>query len=115
MFVTDKPTRIGVLPYGYADGFLRSLSNKCSLYTKEGPAKLRGKICMDMCMIDITDMPTVDVGSEVEIFGENNSVDDLAEKAGTIPYELTCAVSKRVPRVYYRNGEEIERELMLRF
>ncbi len=114
-FVTDKTTRIGVLPYGYADGFLRSLSNNCSLITKEGPAKLRGKICMDMCMIDITDMPTVDVGSEVEIFGENNSVDDLAEKAGTIPYELTCAVSKRVPRVYYRNGEEIERELMLRF
>ena len=114
-YVTDKTTRIGVLPYGYADGFLRSLSNNCSLITKEGPAKLRGKICMDMCMIDITDMPSVDVGSEVEIFGENNSVDDLAALAGTIPYELTCAVSKRVPRVYYRNGEEIERELMLRF
>ena len=114
MFVTDKTTRIGVLPYGYADGFLRSLSNKCSLYTKEGPAKLRGKICMDMCMIDITDMPTVDVGSEVEIFGEKNSIDELAELAGTIPYELTCAVSKRVPRIYIRNGEVVEKELMLR-
>ncbi|MBE5910204.1 alanine racemase [Pseudobutyrivibrio sp.] len=114
IFVTDKTTRIGVLPYGYADGFLRCLSNKCSLYTKEGPAKLRGKICMDMCMIDITDMPTVDVGSEVEIFGEKNSIDELAAIADTIPYELTCAVSKRVPRVYYRNGEVIEKELMLR-
>ncbi len=114
-YVTDSVTRIGVLPYGYADGFLRSLSNKCYLYTKEGPAKLRGKICMDMCMIDVTDMPEVEVGSEVEIFGEKNSVDVLAELAGTIPYELTCAVSKRVPRIYYRNGEEIERELMLRF
>lgn len=113
-YTTDKTTRVGVLPYGYADGFLRSLSNKCSLITKEGPAKLRGKICMDMCMIDITDMPTVDVGSEVEIFGEKNSVDELAECAGTISYELTCAVSKRVPRVYYRNGVEVERELMLR-
>jgi alanine racemase len=113
-FVTEGTTRIGVLPYGYADGFFRSLSNKCSLYTKEGPAKLRGKICMDMCMIDITDMPTVDVGSEVEIFGEKNSIDELAECAGTIPYELTCAVSKRVPRVYYKNGEVVERELMLR-
>lgn len=69
---------------------------------------------MDMCMIDITDMPSVDVGSEVEIFGENNSIDELAAIAGTIPYELTCAVSKRVPRVYYRNGEIIEKELMLR-
>ncbi|SFQ16951.1 alanine racemase [Lachnospiraceae bacterium XBB1006] len=114
VFVTDKTTRIGVLPYGYADGFLRSLSNRCSLYTKEGPAKLRGKICMDMCMIDITDMMTVDVGSEVEIFGEKNSIDTLAELAGTIPYELTCAVSKRVPRVYYRNGAVIDKELMLR-
>ena len=114
-YVTEDTTRIGVLPYGYADGFLRSLSNKCSLYTKEGPAKLRGKICMDMCMIDITNMPTVDVGSEVEIFGEKNSIDDLAECAGTIPYELTCAVSKRVPRVYYQNGEVVEKELMLRF
>ncbi|MBO6130276.1 MAG: alanine racemase [Pseudobutyrivibrio sp.] len=113
-FVTEKTTRIGVLPYGYADGFLRSLSNKCSLYTKEGPAKLRGKICMDMCMIDITDMPSVDVGSEVEIFGKKNSIDELSEAAGTIPYELTCAVSKRVPRVYYKKGEVVEKELMLR-
>ena len=113
-FVTEKTTRIGVLPYGYADGFLRSLSNKCSLYTKEGPAKLRGKICMDMCMIDITDMPSVDVGSEVEIFGKKNSIDELSEAAGTIPYELTCAVSKRVPRIYYKKGEVVEKELMLR-
>ncbi|MCR5580924.1 MAG: alanine racemase [Pseudobutyrivibrio sp.] len=114
IYVTDKTTRMGVVPYGYADGFLRCLSNKCSLYTKEGPAKQRGKICMDMCMIDLTDMPSVDVGSEVEIFGENSSIDDLAALAGTIPYELTCAVSKRVPRVYFRQGKEIERELMLR-
>jgi len=114
IFVTDKPTRIGVVPYGYADGFLRSLSNRCSLYTKEGPAKLRGKICMDMSMIDITDMPSVDVGSEVEIFGERNSIDELASIAQTIPYELTCAVSKRVPRLYYKSGQVIERELMLR-
>lgn len=115
IYVTDKKTRIGVLPYGYADGFLRSLSNKCSLYTKEGPAHLRGKICMDMCMIDITDMMTVDVGSEVEVFGEKNSIDELAAIAGTIPYELTCAVSKRVPRMYIKGGKVIEKELMLRF
>ena len=114
IYVTDKNTRIGVVPYGYADGFLRCLSNKCSLYTDHGPAKQRGKICMDMCMIDITDMPEVNVGSEVEIFGDRNSIDDMASLAGTIPYELTCAVSKRVPRVYYRHGQEIERELMLR-
>ena len=114
IYVTDKTTRIGVLPYGYADGFLRSLSNKCSVMTEAGEASLRGKICMDMCMIDITDMPEVGVGSEVEIFGERNSIDTLSKIAGTIPYELTCAVSKRVPRYYYRNGQLIEKELMLR-
>lgn len=114
IFETEKTTRIGVLPYGYADGFFRSLSNKCSLYTEEGFAPLRGKICMDMCMLDLSDKPGVDVGSEIEIFGENSSIDTLANIAGTIPYELTCAVSKRVPRVYIKDGKAYERELLLR-
>lgn len=114
VFVTDKTTRIGVLPYGYADGFFRSLSNKCELYTEEGPAKLRGKICMDMCMLDLTGKDKVDVGSEIEIFGKNNSLDEMAALAGTIPYELTCAVSKRVPREYIEDGKVINRELLLR-
>ena len=82
--------------------------------TKQGLAPQRGKICMDMCMIDITDKPEVDVGSEVEIFGKSNSLNELSEIAGTIPYELTCAVSKRVPRSYYSKGKLIEKELMLR-
>ena len=114
IYKTDKTTRIGVVPYGYADGFFRCLSNRVSLYTKEGPAPQRGKICMDIYMIDITNIPDIDVGSEVEVFGAHNSVDELATLAGTIPYELTCCVNKRVPRVYYRNGEVIERELLLR-
>lgn len=114
IYVTDKTTRIGVLPYGYADGFFRCLSNKCSLMTADGPAPVRGKICMDMCMIDITDMMNVEVGSEVEIFGENNPIETLCDIAGTIPYEITCAVSKRVPRKYIEDGEVIEQELMLR-
>ena len=115
IFKTERRTRMGVVPYGYADGFFRSLSNKCSLMTAEGSAPQRGKICMDMCMIDLTELPGVEVGDEVEIFGKRNSVETLAAAAGTIPYELTCAVSRRVPRVYFKNGREIERELMLRF
>ncbi len=114
IFKTEKRTRVGVLPYGYADGFFRILSNRCSLMTKEGKANQLGKICMDMCMIDITDMMTVDVGSEVEVFGKHNSINEMAELAGTIPYELTCAVSKRVPRVYYDHDKIIEKELLLR-
>ncbi len=114
IFKTDRTTRVGVLPYGYADGFFRSLSNKCSLMTSAGPARQLGKICMDMCMIDVTQMQGVGVGSEIEVFGPHNPIEELAAIAGTIPYELTCAVSKRVPRSYIKDGKIIERELLLR-
>lgn len=114
IFKTDRTTRVGVLPYGYADGFFRSLSNKCSLMTSAGPARQLGKICMDMCMIDVTQMQGVGVGSEIEVFGPHNPIEELAGIAGTIPYELTCAVSKRVPRSYIRDGKVIEKELLLR-
>ena len=115
MFRTSAPTRIGVIPYGYADGFFRCLSNRCSIMTSYGPAPQRGRICMDMSMIDLSKLPDVGVGDEVEIFGPHNPVETLARLAGTIPYELVCAVSKRVPRVYFKNGVEIDRELLLRF
>ena len=115
LFTTSEPTRIGVIPYGYADGFFRCLSNRCSIMTADGPAPQRGRICMDMSMIDLSELPNVGVGDEVEIFGPDNPVETLAQLAGTIPYELTCAVSKRVPRVYFKNGREIDRELMMRF
>ncbi len=114
IYKTTDQTRVGVVPYGYADGFFRCLSNKYSLMTEDGPARVLGKICMDMCMIDLTNKPDVDVGSEVEIFGNNNSIDGMAAMAGTIPYELTCAVSKRVPRTYIEDGKIIDKELMLR-
>lgn len=114
LFRTQRRTRVGVLPIGYADGFFRSLSNGFSVATAGGPAPILGRICMDMCMIDLTDLPGVGVGDEVEIYGPRNSVNAAARLAGTIPYELTCAVSKRVPRVYYRGGQEVARELLLR-
>ena len=115
IYTCDQTTRIGVVPYGYADGFFRTLSNRCSLYTGEGLCPQRGKICMDMCMIDLTGKNSVDVGSEVEIFGSHQPVEVLADLAGTIPYEIVCAVSKRVPRYYLENGNVVEKELMLRF
>ena len=114
IYKTDKKTRMGVVPYGYADGYFRCLSNRYELMTSEGLVPQRGKICMDMCMIDLTDKMGVDVGSEVEIFGDNNPIEKMAELAGTIPYELTCAVSKRVTRIYMQDGKVVEKELMLR-
>ena len=113
-FTTDRPTRVGVLPIGYADGFMRALSGKWSVWTPYGLAPVIGRICMDMCMIDLTDLPQVREGNEVEIFGIHNSVVDAARIAGTVPYEVLCSVSRRVPRAYYRNGTQIYHELLLR-
>lgn len=112
-FRTAERTRIGVLPIGYADGFFRGLSNRASVLTKQGSAPIRGRICMDMCMVDLTELPDVHVGDAVEIFGQRQRVDDLASLLGTIPYELTCAVSKRVPRLYLEGGAVVERSLRL--
>ena len=99
-FVTKRHTRMGVLAIGYADGLPRVLSNKCSFAVAGGFAPQRGSICMDMCMLDLTELPQAAVGDEVEIFGQHNDIEALAKEAGTISYELLCAVSKRVPRVY---------------
>lgn len=113
-FRTGRPSRIGVLPIGYADGFHRVLSNQWQVWTPYGTAPVAGRICMDMCMIDLTGLPQVGEGDEVEIFGPHNSVNEAAKLAGTISYELTCAVSKRVPRIYKKDGQETARELLLR-
>ena len=99
-FTTARRTRMGVLGIGYADGLPRLISNKCSFAAPGGFAPQRGSICMDMCMVDLTDLPDTHVGSEVEIFGPANDLCTLSDAAQTIPYELLCAVSKRVPRVY---------------
>ncbi len=113
-YVTDKVTRVGVLPIGYADGYHRCLSNKWNVMTADGPARQIGRICMDMCMVDLTACPNVDVDSEIEIFGKGNPIDHMAEVAGTISYELTCSISKRVPRKYISSGTVVDEELMLR-
>lgn len=110
---TQAKARIGVLPIGYADGLFRGLSNCLSVVAAGGQAPIRGRICMDMTMIDLTDLPEVEVGDEVELFGRNQTADAVAAMLNTIPYELTCAVSKRVPRVYLEQGKEVERSLRL--
>jgi alanine racemase len=112
-FRTEEKTRIGVLPIGYADGLFRGLSGRMAVQTDHGAAAVRGRICMDMTMVDLTDKPDVHVGDAVELFGKRQSVNVLAGVLETIPYELTCAVSKRVPRLYMEQGEVVERSLRL--
>lgn len=102
-YVTDKPARIAVLPVGYADGLHRALSNRMRVHTPYGEARQVGRICMDMCMLDVTDQPALRVGDEAELFGRHIPCEALARQGGTIAYELLCAVSKRVPRVYREN------------
>lgn len=103
-FTAKKDMRIAVLPIGYADGLHRVLSGKIEVLINGKRAKQIGRICMDMCMADVTDIPSVKVGDVATIFGHDGDdfipVEDLAEKAGTISYELLCAVSPRVPRIY---------------
>lgn len=99
-FTTQRHTRMGVLGIGYADGLPRAASGKCSFYAFGKEIPQCGSVCMDMCMVDLTDVPEAAIGSEIEIFGPHADVNLLAQAAGTISYELLCSVTKRVPRVY---------------
>ena len=112
-FFTTRPSRIAMLPIGYADGHFRALSGKLRVLTPYGEAQQVGRICMDMCMIDVTDLPQLRVGDEIEVFGEHQLIETAAKQCGTISYELLCAVSKRVPRYYYLGGKCVDRNLQL--
>jgi alanine racemase len=94
---------IGTLPVGYADGYRRSLTNKAEVLVRGKRVKQVGTVCMDMTMIDVTDVPSVHEGEEVVLLGDQGeeriSADDLAGLCDTIPYEIFCAIGTRVPRV----------------
>ncbi|MGC3978561.1 MAG: bifunctional UDP-N-acetylmuramoyl-tripeptide:D-alanyl-D-alanine ligase/alanine racemase [Paludibacteraceae bacterium] len=98
-----RDSRIGVIPVGYADGFDRHLGNGAGeVWVNGHRAKTVGNVCMDLVMIDLTDIPANE-GDSVEIFGKNITIDELAEKLNTIPYEILTSVSRRVKRVYFVN------------
>ena len=98
--IASKNSEIAVLPIGYADGYDRRLSNGIGKVFVNGQvAPVIGNICMDMCMINVTGLQ-VAVGDEVELMGEHILVSDMAEKIGTIPYEILTGISQRVKRVY---------------
>lgn len=96
----DQPTKIGIIPIGYADGFSRAFSNlKGSVYINGANVPVIGSVCMDMTMIDITNV-SVKEGDSVEIFGNNRLITQMAEDINTIPYEILTSISERVVRVY---------------
>ena len=92
--------RVAVVPIGYADGLHRALSNEGSFWLGGQPRPIMGRVCMDMCMVGLDDGAEVKPGDVAEIFGENLPVELHGELAGTVQYELLCAVSPRVPRIY---------------
>jgi Alr-MurF fusion protein len=93
---------IAILPAGYADGLNRKLGNRNGyLYLKGSRVPIIGNVCMDMCMIDVTGL-NVESGDEVEIFGEKISIDEIAIKSQTIPYEILTSIPRRVKRVFFR-------------
>lgn len=98
----NRPSRIAVVPIGYADGLDRRLSNGVGTVIVNGKtAPIAGNVCMDICMIDVTDIDNVHEGDTVVIFGDNNPVWELSNKIGTIPYEVLTGIGRRVKRIYY--------------
>jgi len=103
-FVTKKTSLIATLPIGYADGYDCHLANQGEVLVRGRRAPVVGKVCMDLIMVDVTRVPGVSQGDEVVLMGkqgnERITVEEIAEKVKTIPYEILCSVGKRVPRIY---------------
>lgn len=107
-YTANQSVRVATVPVGYADGYHRVLSNKASMMLHGKRAPVIGRICMDQLMLDVSEIPQAKAGDVVTVFGDDLSVDELAVLAGTINYELVCAVSRRVPRVYLKNGSVLD-------
>lgn len=108
-FVTEVPTRVATIPVGYGDGYPRNLSGKGYVLIHGKKAPILGRVCMDQFMVDVTNIPGVDVDTEVTLIGKDGKeqilAEDLSALCGRFHYELVCDIGKRVPRVYYRYGE----------
>lgn len=105
-YISEKPSKIATITLGYADGYPRPYSAQAKVLVNGCVAPIAGNICMDQCMIDVTNVPDVKVGDEVIVMGSDgvNSVtaDDIAHATGTINYEITCAFGQRLPKVYVK-------------
>ena len=105
-YISQKPSKIATIALGYADGYPRPYSAQAKVIVNGVIAPIAGNICMDQCMIDVTDVPDVKVGDEVIVMGTDGKntilADDIAKATGTINYEITCAFGQRLPKVYVK-------------
>lgn len=110
-WTAQRPSVIALIMCGYADGYVRALSNRAHVLVRGRRAPIAGRIAMDMCMADVTDIPGVAPDDDAVIMGAQDGeavdADELAELAGTISWEILAAVSARVPRLYMRGGEPV--------
>ena len=111
-FIAEKKMKIATIPVGYGDGYPRSLSGKGYVLIRGKKANILGRICMDQFMVDVTDIEGVSFGDKVTLIGrdgnESISVERLSELSGRFNYEFICALGKRIPRVYVKNGKIAE-------
>jgi len=109
-FVATRPTRIAVLPIGYADGYSRRLSHRGLVLIQGRRAPIVGLVCMDMVMVDVTDLAPVQIGDSVTLIGQQGEesiwADEVADWIGTIPYEILCGIGSRVPRIYETSKQD---------
>ena len=103
-FEASRETLVATLPIGYNDGYVRALSNRGRVIVRSGYASVVGRISMDLTLLDVTDVPGVALGDTVTLLGEDGELsipaEDMAKTSGTLSYEITCGISKRVPRHY---------------
>ena len=100
--ISENERIIAILPVGYADGLSRKMGNRIgNLFINGVRVPIIGNVCMDMCMADITGVKA-EAGDEAEVFGKNISIDEIAEKCQTIPYEILTSIPRRVKRVFFR-------------
>lgn len=109
-YVTDGMTRIATIPVGYADGYPRQLSNKGWVLIHGKRAGILGRVCMDQFMVDVTEIPEAKAGDEVTLIGRDGeeviTMEEFGDLSGRFSYEFACEISKRVPRVYIKDGRE---------
>jgi alanine racemase len=108
-FVTRRPSAIAVIPIGYADGYARALSNRASVLVRGRRAPVVGAVCMDLTMVDVTDIPGAQLGDEVVLWGRQKdaeiTVAEVAEWQGSISYEVLTRLGKRVPRILQETAQ----------
>ena len=105
-YITEKETVVATVPVGYADDYPRSLSNIGKVMVNGKEAPIIGRVCMDQFMIDVTHIPDVKVGDEATLVGDGLSMEEVSNAAHSFNYELPCRISRRVPRIYLKDGKE---------